>query len=275
MIPKTIHYCWFGGNPLPELAQKCIASWKKFCPDYEIIEWNESNYDISSAPIYVRQAYEAKKWGFVPDYIRLELIYEYGGIYLDTDVELIRPLDDLIPLKGFAGFEDKKHVALGLGFGAEKGNPIIKALMESYNPMLFIYENGSLNLTPSPVLNTEILLKLGLKSNGAFQKIDGFTFFPQDYFSPMDFYSGRIQSTKNTYSIHHFMASWFSDENKYIKDKRVTYAKYMPLKLAHWLSLIVGFTKFRGIFKMPKAMIDFKIDNMRKIKKEIDEKNEL
>ncbi len=120
MIPKTIHYCWFGRNPKPKLAEKCIRSWKRRCPDYEIIEWNEDNYDISSAPLFVRQAYEKKKWGFVPDYIRLDLINRFGGIYLDTDVEVLKRLDCFLENKSFFGLENNKYVALGLGFGAEK-----------------------------------------------------------------------------------------------------------------------------------------------------------
>ena len=121
MIPKKIHYCWLGGAKKPKLAKKCIKSWKKYCPDYEIIEWNESNLDISSFPLYTRQAYEKKKWGFVPDYIRCWLVYNYGGIYLDTDVELIKNLDDLLKNPSFFGFESEKSVALGLAFGGEAG----------------------------------------------------------------------------------------------------------------------------------------------------------
>ena len=121
-IPKVIHYCWFGGNPKPKLVQKCIHSWKKYCPDYEIIEWNESNFDISSCPLYVRQAYDVKKWAFVSDYARLKIIHTCGGIYLDTDVELIKSLDSLLEYNAFFGFEDGKYVATGLGFGAVSDN---------------------------------------------------------------------------------------------------------------------------------------------------------
>ena len=128
MIPKKIHYCWIGGNPLPELAIKCIESWKKYCPDYEIIEWNEKNYDFRKNQ-FMREAYDEKKWGFVPDYARLDIIYEHGGIYLDTDVEIIKPLDSLLKEQGFAGMEQPGIVALGLGFGAEPKLPLIKELM--------------------------------------------------------------------------------------------------------------------------------------------------
>lgn len=124
MIPKKIHYCWFGRNPLPELAVRCIESWKKYCPDYEIIEWNEDNYDINKIS-YVKEAYQARKWAFVTDYVRLDVVNQYGGIYLDTDVELLKSLDPLLKYKSFFGMEEGKFIATGLGFGAEKGTKIL------------------------------------------------------------------------------------------------------------------------------------------------------
>lgn len=193
MIPKKIHYCWIGGNPLPESAKKCIRSWKKYCPDYEIIEWNESNYDFTKN-IYMKEAFEARKWGFVPDYARLDIIYEHGGIYLDTDVEIIRTFDDLLKYEGFAGFETDQYVALGLGFGAKKGNPVIKAIMNSYEQLHFIVDNGNLNLTASPELNTDTLENIGLKRNGQYQSIDGFVFLPSDYLCPKSFNDGDRKS---------------------------------------------------------------------------------
>ena len=214
MIPKKIHYCWIGGNPLPESAKKCIKSWKKYCPDYEIIEWNETNYDFTKVP-YMKEAYEAKKWGFVPDYARLDIIYTHGGIYLDTDVEIVRSLDPLLGLNCFAGFQDTEFVALGLGFGAEAGNPVIKTLMESYEALSFLKPDGTPDLTPSPRLNTDTLVETcGLAANGTYQEPDGMAVFPPEYFCPKSFSDGVIRKTKNTYSIHHFDASWFSDETK-------------------------------------------------------------
>ena len=142
-IPKIIHYCWFGGKPKPELAEKCIKSWKKHCPDYEIREWNEDNYDLAAAPLYVRQAYEAKKWAFVTDYVRLQVVYECGGIYLDTDVELKKNLDSLLGYSAYFGFEDGKWIATGLGFGAEQGTPILQELMDDYRDIPFLLEDGS------------------------------------------------------------------------------------------------------------------------------------
>ena len=222
MIPKKIHYCWLGGGKKPKLAEKCIKSWKKYCPGYEIIEWNESNLDISSFPLYTRQAYEKKKWGFVPDYIRLWLIYNYGGIYLDTDVELIKKPDDLLEHPAFFGFEDSGFVALGLMFGGEAGNRLIKEMMDDYLNRSFIKEDGSLDLTASPYINTKIFEKHGLVCDNSFQKIDALAVvFPTEYFCPLGYYSGKLQITDNTYSIHHFMASWQTEEQKQTRGSRI------------------------------------------------------
>ena len=219
MIPKKIHYCWVGGKPLPKSAVKCIKSWKKYCPDYEIIEWNETNYDFTKNE-YMKQAYEAKKWGFVPDYARLDIIYTCGGIYLDTDVEIVKSFDSLLNLKGFAGFEDDESVALGLGFGAEKGNAVIKKLRDSYENLSFINEDGSINLTPAPEVNQPIFDELGLIHNGECQMLDDFSVFSKDYFCPKSLYDGVIRKTENTYSIHQFDASWFSKEGNKEKSDR-------------------------------------------------------
>ncbi len=213
IIPKKIHYCWFGGNPIPDKYKKWMESWHKFCPDYEIIEWNESNYDISKNN-YMKQAYDCKKWGFVPDYARLDIVYNHGGIYLDTGVELISSLDDLLYQEGFAGFEAEKYVALGLGFGARKELPILKEMMDVYNTAAFINDDGSLNLTASPVYSTNLLLSKGLKLNGEYQIIDGLTVFPEKTFSGKSYSTFRIKTLPYTRSIHHYDGSWLDISDK-------------------------------------------------------------
>ncbi len=213
MIPKVIHYCWVGGNPLPKSDKKYIDSWKKFCPGYQIIEWNENNYDFTKIP-YMKEAYDAKKWGFVPDYARLEIIYQNGGIYLDTDVQVLKSFDELLKYKAFAGFESDQYVALGLGFGAEAGHPILKSLMDSYSDMHFIKADGSLNMTASPKMNTETLLRLGLVANGKRQNIKGMEILPRDFLAPKSFITGLTEITENTYSIHQYDASWFDDDKR-------------------------------------------------------------
>lgn len=213
MIPKVIHYFWFGKQPLSELAIKCIESWKKHCPDYEIILWNESNYDVSKNN-YMLQTYNAKKYGFTVDYARLDIIYSYGGIYLDTDVELLKSLDDMLNDKCFMGFESEKNIALGLGFGAESGNDTIYALMRAYDNLNFIMPDGKLNLRPSPGIQSEVMRKLGMNPNGQEQIInDGCHIYPKETFNPCNLDTNKIEIKNNTVSIHHYAGSWLTKQN--------------------------------------------------------------
>lgn len=220
MIPKIIHYCWFGHNPKPALAEKCMKSWRRFCHDYEIIEWNEDNFSIADAPLYVRQAYEAKKWAFVTDYVRLYAVAKCGGVYLDTDVELIKSYDPLLKYEGFAGFESETEIAIGLGFGAEKDNPYIVKLRDSYNDLSFVNPDGSLNLTPAPLLHSKVLQESGARLDGSYQKLDGFVLLPMEYLCPKSFVDGILQTTEKTYSIHHYEGSWLSKEQQNNKNTR-------------------------------------------------------
>lgn len=208
MIPKIIHYIWLGGAPLPELVEKCIASWQKLCPDYEIKRWDESNLNLDLYP-YVRQAYDAKKYAFASDVLRYQIIWENGGIYLDVDVELIKPLDDVLDNQLFMGFESKEYVAPGLITGAEPKNLHIAKLLAMYENENFILENGQQNLTTICVRTTEYLTKLGLKQdNGKIQKIDDITIYPTDCFCPLGYQSRKLKKTERTYAIHWYMGSW-------------------------------------------------------------------
>ena len=224
LIPKMIHYCWFGGKPIPDTYKEWIESWHKFCPDYEIKEWNESNYDITKNQ-YMYQAYEQKKWGFVPDYARLDIIYNYGGIYLDTDVELVSSFDDLLYQKGFAGFEREEFVNLGSGFGAVQRLPIIKEMMDYYEDKQFVNEDGSLNLIASPRLQTDVLLRYGLKQNGEYQLVSDLTIFPEKMFCGKSISLRRIRLKPYTRSIHHYDGSWLEDKVKKAFDERETTIK--------------------------------------------------
>jgi hypothetical protein len=208
MIPKIIHYCWFGGNPLPEFAQKCIDSWKKHCPDYEMTLWNESNFDVSAVP-FTAQVASVKKWGFIVDYVRAYAVYNRGGIYLDVDVELLRPFDGaMLRNKCFCGFESEKFAAPGLIFAGEKECVVAKEVMDFYSSYNFIKADGELNLTASPRIFTGILLKYGLKQKNIYQKFGEFTAYPTEYFCPKDVVTGILKITKNTYAVHHYNASW-------------------------------------------------------------------
>ncbi|WP_229105293.1 glycosyltransferase family 32 protein [Longibaculum muris] len=217
MIPKKIHYCWFGGNPLSELAEKCIQSWKKMCPDYEIIEWNEKNYDINKS-IYIQEAYKEKKWAFVSDYARLDIIYNQGGFYLDTDVELLKSLDCFYDFDCVLAQETSGYIATGLGFGAIPKHDAIKAMLQEYDKVRFIISEGLYDNLPCPQRNT-----LPFKKNGYIpfennvQTILGATIFPPEYFCPLNYETDEMNITKNTVSIHHYNASWISEEEREIE----------------------------------------------------------
>lgn len=211
MIPKKIHYCWFGGKPIPDKYKRYMESWHKFCPDYEIIEWNESNYDISKCK-YMQEAYEKKVWGFVPDYARIDIVYNNGGIYLDTDVELVKNIDDLLYQKGFAGFEDEEYVNLGSGFGAVKGLPVLKSMLEHYERESFINKDGGLNLIASPVHNTSVLMNYGLRNNGDYQRIADMTIYPAKVLTGKCMYTMRTVIKPWTYAIHHYDGSWATEK---------------------------------------------------------------
>lgn len=212
MIPKIIHYCWFGRNPLPESAQKCIASWRKFLPDYEIKEWNEDNFDVNIIP-YTRQAYEAKKYAFVSDYARFWILYHYGGVYFDTDVEVIKSMDDIIERGPFMGIELSGQdgcpkVNPGLGLDTEANNSLLKELLDLYATLSFLNHDGTFNEKTIVTYTTEVLLRHGLKQISDIQKVAGFWIYPPDYFNPLDDLTGRLAITANTRSIHWFMNSW-------------------------------------------------------------------
>ena len=201
MIPKKIHYCWFGGKPLPEKALRCIASWKKYCPDYELILWNESNFDLTQND-YVRYCYENGKWAFLSDYARLAVVAEHGGIYLDTDVELLRSPDNLLVESAFFGFENKQFVATGLGFGAIPHHVTVEAMLQQYDAIVLP------DIQACPHYNTAALLPLGLIPDGSAQTVAGAQILPIDYMNPYDDLTGRLNLTENTISIHWYAKSW-------------------------------------------------------------------
>ncbi len=230
MIPKKIHYCWFGGNPLNDLAIKCIESWKKYCPDYEIIEWNESNFDINCNE-YVKEAYEAKRWAFVTDYVRLYALYNYGGIYMDTDAELLKNIDCFLTKPAFSGFENNKELSTAI-MGAECGNKWIELLLDDYNGRHFLNPDGSYDITTNVVTITRLTAEnYEVTLDNTFTEIDGaVTFYPSDYFSPKDWLTGQIDLTENAYCIHHFNASWYTEKERldkkeleYIIEQRTRY----------------------------------------------------
>lgn len=211
MIPKIIHYCWFGGKPLPKSAEKCIASWKKYLPDYEIKRWDESNFDVNAIP-YTREAYAACKYAFVSDYARFWILYHYGGVYFDTDVEVIRPIDDIINRGGFLGVESNRNgiytVNPGLGFAATQGTAVIGEMMNLYSTFHFINTDGASDLKNIVEITTDYLSSKGLQNTDEIQECCGFTIYPKDYFCPIDYDTRELKITENTRTIHHYAESW-------------------------------------------------------------------
>lgn len=241
MIPKVIHYCWFGGNPLPEDAKKCIASWKKHCPEYEIIEWNESNFDIHSN-CYIKEAYEAKKYAFVTDYVRLFVMYEYGGVYMDTDVELVKNLDDFLKNQAFSGFESSNSIPTGI-MASEKNFKLFGDLLKYYENRHFINADGSYDITTNTVTITEMCKKYGLVLNNKYQVIDGFALYPNDYFCPLENETGLLKKTENTVAIHWFAKSWVNDEStKLLKFTRILHRLFGTERI-HNIAVRLGLRK--------------------------------
>lgn len=207
MIPKIIHYCWFGRGEKPELAKKCIASWRKSCPDFEIREWNEGNCDYLSIP-FMAEAYAAKKYAFVSDVMRLIVLEQYGGVYFDTDVEVLRDISPLLDDEGFIGFENDQFVNSGQVMAAKAHHPVIQAMIEEYKKLRFTNADGTATPVGCPRLNTDVMERFGLIRNGREQVVAGIHVYPADFFNPMDSTTGKLTKTENTYSIHWYSMSW-------------------------------------------------------------------
>ncbi len=206
-IPKIIHYCWFGKGEKPDIVNKCIESWEKNLNEYEVIEWNEENFDINTNQ-YIKEAYTSRKFAFVSDYVRVYALYNYGGIYLDTDVEVFKNFDDLLDNDSFWGYEQENYIATST-IGSKKGNKLIKDFLESYKDKTFIKADGTFDELTNVAIITKILEDYGLNRNGQYQRIDEIaTFYPQTYFSPYDYINCRKFITENTYCMHHFYKSW-------------------------------------------------------------------
>ncbi len=217
MIPKVIHYCWFGRGEKPGLAQRCIASWKKYLPDYEIKEWNEDNFDIGQNR-YVKEAYEARKFAFVTDFVRLYALFHDGGVYMDTDVEVIGSFNPFLGHPMFSGFETDGNVPTGM-MAAEKGSQWAKDLLEGYARRTFIKPDGSMDMTTNTTMITNYMLKKGLVLNNTFQEFPGLcAMYPADYFCAKDHRTGVIHRTGNTICIHHFAGSWL--DHSFLSDFR-------------------------------------------------------
>ena len=206
-IPKIIHYCWFGKGEKPKIVKKCIESWKNILSEYEIIEWNEETFNINSNE-FVRQAYDKGKFAFVSDYVRVYALYNYGGIYFDTDVTVFKKFDDLLENDSFWGFEEKNYIATST-IGAKKGNKLIKKFLDSYENKSFLKEDGSIDTLTNVAIVSKIISDLGVKLDGTFQKVENLAaVYPQEYFSPYDYINCYSKKTDKSYAMHHFYKSW-------------------------------------------------------------------
>lgn len=211
-IPKKIHYCWFGKEPIPAKYRTYMESWGRYCPDYEITLWNENNYDVTKSR-YMKQAYDKGMWAFVSDYARADIVCRYGGIYLDCDVELRKPPDSLLGENMYCGFEDYRNINLGLGFGACAGHPYLQSLLRYYEDLEFIGQNGEMNLKACPYYQTEVIKRFGIVPENRFQHTDEITVYPTEVFSPYSYWDiGKV--TDKTYSIHHYSGSWKEEDDK-------------------------------------------------------------
>lgn len=240
-IPNKIHYCWFGKSKMPPLIEECIESWRRFFPEYEIIEWNESNFEVTETA-YMKEAYECGKWAFVSDYARLKIIYEYGGIYFDTDVEVLKNFEPLLKKGGYMSYENttgermRKYVNTGLGFAAFPRDEVVYKMMQEYDNRHFVID-GEMDLTPCPVRNTRALEKLGLVPNGSLQVVKDITIYPFEYFCGYDMYNTHPYVTSNTYTIHHYSGSWKNEFRGW------NWFKYKVLILG--LQKILGYERYK------------------------------
>lgn len=267
-IPRVIHYCWFGGNPLGDDEQRCKRSWHEFLPGYEIKQWDESNFDVRCCP-YVSEAYDAGRWAFVSDYARFKILYEEGGLYFDTDVEVISPIDDIVETGPFMGIEsDKSDMARtdsgemlptvnpGVGLGVYPGSDLYREILDSYEGSHFLRADGSFDLTTVVVRVTSILEKHGLRQTSGIQNVGGISIYPAEYFNPKDYWTGNVVLTKNTRTIHHYKASWH--DRQAMEEKRLVTAlidKGISLKASVMLAkavMIVRHHQFDRLLRIVK-----------------------
>lgn len=266
MIPNIIHYCWFGNGEINNLIQKCINSWKTFCPHFEIVCWDEKKVlEEEIGNKYFQEAFQTHNWAFASDFLRLYILDKYGGIYFDTDVELIRNIDDLLNYNGFFCFENDKHINTGLGMGATQGNLFIKSMLDEYEKINFILDDETYDLTPCPKRNSEALEKNGVRLDNSLQIIIDNIFLPNEYFCPLNYHTKKISISKNTKGIHHFNESWKKNtlDNRIIKNKflildEILKIKYGNIELVDDLVSKIKCKKliFYGESNIAKAFID-------------------
>jgi len=233
MIPKIIHYCWFGGNPLPKKARKCIKSWEKYFPGYEIKELNETNYDVNKIP-YTAEAHKLKKYAFVSDYARFDILYQYGGVYFDTDVEVIKPFDGILSKGPFLGMETTGRINPGIGCAFNTGQPVLKDILELYHKLDFADSVKNNYIIVDFITN--VFVNLGFTNTDTIQKIADITIYPADYFNPVDYDTHYLHITSNTFSIHYGDASWVDNKRRLTADIHMWLCRIFGKKAGMFLS---------------------------------------
>lgn len=260
MIPKIIHYCWFGGNPLPDRVKELIATWRNYCPQYEVIQWNENNFNIQENS-YCQEAAEAQKWAFVSDYARLKVLYLYGGFYLDTDVEVCKSLDPLLKYKAVIGYESQSELQTGV-IGACPKHDWIKLLLEQYNNKHFQKENGSYNTTTNvEIITNATKRKYNIQLKGEYKNINNqLLILPFECLCAKSKTTGEIITSELTYTIHHFSGSWLTQvQKKYQHDCQkyyITYRNYLPKKVVNVLSKVLATYDNGGISLIIKKIFN-------------------
>lgn len=238
-IPKVIHYCWFGGKELPKEMKAYIKGWQSLCPDFEIKEWNEHNFDVNSCK-YIREAYKAKKWAFVSDYARFKVLYEEGGVYFDTDVELVKPIDKIIQNGPYLGLQCPMSVAPGLGMAMVAGNKFCQDMLEIYENSSFTDAQSSRNIKTIVDYTTEYFIPKGLRDVDEIQDINGILIYPQRYFNPCDLETHKITITADTVSIHHYAGTWVDPYSAFRGKVYATLKRFGGKKLANIARLLFG-----------------------------------
>lgn len=236
-IPKKIHYFWFGKSPIPKEIKEYLDSWRKYCPEYKIIKWDESNFDLNKC-VYAKEAYEAKKWAFVSDYARVKILEEQGGVYLDTDVELIRSIDSIIEKGPFINLEVTAGNKIGPGMsciGAAPHMQLFNYLVNEYEKRHFLLQDGTYDEMPIGDFVKEKLLQDGMVEKNKLQNIDGVILYPTEYFSPIDFTTGKKNLTSNTLGIHHYAGSWLTPAQKRNQKISQLVTKYLGVKISNRL----------------------------------------
>lgn len=243
MIPKVIHYCWFGGKPLPESAKKCIDSWRKFLPDYEVKEWNESNYNVHKIP-YIHEAYDAKKYAFVSDYARYDILHQFGGVYFDTDVEVIQTMDDIIEKGPYMGIEvpAKSNITPlvnpGLGIGAPANLTFYKKILDYYRNLHFLGKDGKPNEVTIVTHTSKVLAESGMQPVNEIQQVESIWIYPVDYFNPLNDLTAELKITENTRSIHWYTKTWEKKRNPIIAWTTRRIHRFFGINSLKWLRIL-------------------------------------